>query len=164
MTVQGLTLPCILAAAKSALPPGAAQASRTLSPACGSSRATTMPADSSCTCKWQSINVQQTHCHCAARSIAMTGCNCLTAQGPALCAGEAESPISCDAVTQACTPGRGPQTALPVPSPPSGPGESARQVSIPCADAAVASMRAALYVYPAAGMSLGAGAIRCRIV
>ena len=69
----------------------------------------------------------------------MAGCNCLTAQGPISCAGEAESLMCCDAVTQACTPGRGPQTMLPVPSPLSDPGESAQQVRIPLTDAAVSA-------------------------
>ena len=94
----------------------------------------------------------------------MTGCKCLTAQGPALCGGEAESLMSCDAVIQACTPGRDPQTVLPVPSPPSDPGEPAQQVRIRFTDAAVLSMHAALYVHPAARISSGPGAIRCRTV
>ena len=97
----------------------------------------------------------------------MAGCNCLTAQGPVSCAGEAETLMSCDAhqrLTQACTPGRGPQTMLPVPSPPSDPGESAQQVIIPFTEAAVFSKHTALYVHPAAGISSGTGAIRCRTV
>ena len=48
--VQQLTWLCILEAAYRALPPGAAQASRIVSPGWGSSKATTRPAASSCTC------------------------------------------------------------------------------------------------------------------
>lgn len=50
IAVQQLTWFCILEAAYKALPPGAAHASRMVSPGWGSSKATTKPAASSCTC------------------------------------------------------------------------------------------------------------------